>query len=197
MLKYILIYLKGIFIMAEPYSYLKQYYEAFDQFKIVSKTDPKGYITYANLNFAKISGYYREELLGKKHNIVRHPDMDKKVFENMWKTILSGHVWRGEVKNKRKDGSAYWTKSDIIPIFKDDIIVEFVSIREDITEKKLMELKLKKDSIFKKELFEALPNVSMLIHQEKGLVMCNNQFFKEFNVSSSEEFNKNYVILHS
>lgn len=178
--------------MNESYDYLKQYYDAVNHHKIVSKTDISGKIIFANKNFCKISGYSESELLNKPHSIVRHPDMSSKVFHQMWDTLLSGKVWRGEVKNKRKDGTSYWTKSDIIPIFENNKIVEFISFREDITQKKLMEMKLKKETEFKKELFNSLPNVSLLIHKEKGVVLTNNQFFEEFPFSTSEEFNKKH-----
>lgn len=107
---------------------------AIDKTLIISRADVYGTITDVNDNFCKISGYSREELIGKPHNIVRHPDMDKAVFANMWKTIQSKHIWQGEVKNRRKDGSSYYVMSYIIPILnRDDEIQEYLSIREDIT----------------------------------------------------------------
>ena len=80
-----------------------QYYHMVNHTNIVSKTDLKGNIIYANDKFCKISGYTREELEGHSHNIVRHPDMDKKVFRQMWETIRAGKIWEGRVKNKKKD----------------------------------------------------------------------------------------------
>ena len=72
----------------------------------MSKTDSKGIITYINEQFIAISGYERDELLGKPHNIVRHPDNSPEFFHEMWKELRSGKTWKGIVKNRRKDGSA-------------------------------------------------------------------------------------------
>ena len=83
---------------------------------IVSETDLKGIITYANRKFCEISGYTKEELLGQPHNIIRHPDMPKKAFETMWHSIKQGNVWSGLVKNLRKDGRYYWVETTITPV---------------------------------------------------------------------------------
>lgn len=114
---------------------LQEYKEAVDRSSIVSKTNKKGIITFVNDQFCEISGYTREELLGKSHNIVRHPDTPNKIFQEMWETILSGHAWKGVVKNAKKDGSAYWVNAAINPIIDSEgQIVEFIAIRTDITE---------------------------------------------------------------
>jgi aerotaxis receptor len=84
---------------------------------IVSSTDIKGIITYANRKFCEISGYSKEELTGKNHNIVRHPDMPKAAFKELWDTIQDGKEWMGIVKNLRKDGKYYWVYSHISPIY--------------------------------------------------------------------------------
>jgi len=98
---------------------------------IVSETDLKGVITYANRKFCEISGYSKEELIGKPHNIIRHPDMPKKAFETMWNTVKQGNVWTGLVKNLRKDGRYYWVETTITPI-KDDngIIIKYAAARK-------------------------------------------------------------------
>jgi len=82
---------------------------------IVSETDLKGNITYANRKFCEIAAYTREELIGKPHNIIRHPDMPKEAFVKMWSTIQSGQIWHGLVKNLRKDGKFYWVETEILP----------------------------------------------------------------------------------
>ncbi|WP_297443006.1 PAS domain-containing protein [Sulfurimonas sp.] len=92
----------------------KEYF--FDQNIIISQTDTKGVITYANRSFCKVSGYTNDELIGKPHNILRHPDMPKEVFKKMWETIQSGQAWNGLVKNLRKDGLFYWVDTEILPI---------------------------------------------------------------------------------
>ncbi len=113
---------------------LDEYKNAVDRSSIVSKTDRKGRITYINDQFCAISGYSREELIGKPHRIVRHEETPKEVFESMWKTILSGDAWHGVVKNKAKDGSPYWVDATINPILDHKgKIEEFIAIRSDIT----------------------------------------------------------------
>lgn len=84
---------------------------------IISQTDLKGVITYANRKFCEVSGYKASELIGESHNIVRHPDMPKAVFEKMWKNISNGKIWNGIIKNMRNDGKYYWTDTEIMPIY--------------------------------------------------------------------------------
>lgn len=92
----------------------------FDGRAIVSETDLNGIITFANRRFCEISGYSVSELVGEAHNIIRHPDMPKAAFEQLWKTILSGTIWHGLVKNLRKDGKYYWVDTEVSPIFDDN-----------------------------------------------------------------------------
>ncbi len=92
----------------------------FEQGLIISSTDLRGIITYANRKFCEISGYSKDELKGSNHNIVRHLDMPKAVFQNLWDTIRSGKEWTGIVKNLRKDGRYYWVYSHITPIKNND-----------------------------------------------------------------------------
>jgi aerotaxis receptor len=82
---------------------------------IVSQTDEKGNIIYANDDFCKIAQYEKDELIGQPHNIVRHSDMPRGAFENIWKTIKSGKIWKGVVKNRTKDGGYYWVNATIYP----------------------------------------------------------------------------------
>jgi PAS domain S-box-containing protein len=114
---------------------LGQYKEVVDISTIVSKTDIYGKVTYVNDAFVKISGFSKEELIGKNHNIVRHPEVPKAVFENLWQTINNKHMWQGEIKNLKKDGGYYVVKSVVMPILDSDgNITEFISVRHDITE---------------------------------------------------------------
>ncbi|MFN3830154.1 MAG: methyl-accepting chemotaxis protein [Tepidimonas ignava] len=97
---------------------------------LISVTDVKGRITYANNNFVAVSGYTREELLGQPHNIVRHPDMPEEAFRDMWHTILQeGRPWTGLVKNRRKNGDHYWVRANATPVREGDQIVGFLSVR--------------------------------------------------------------------
>ena len=86
---------------------------------IISRTDLNGNITFANEMFLYISGYNEDELIGKPHSILRHPDMPKAVFEELWKTIKETNKWEGIVKNLRKDNGYYWVYAEISGVFKD------------------------------------------------------------------------------
>ncbi|PLY08898.1 MAG: chemotaxis protein [Arcobacter sp.] len=100
---------------------------------IVSRTDLKGIITYANETFAEISNYEVDELIGKPHNIVRHPDMPKAVFDNLWKSLKNDGKWSGFVKNLRKDFGFYWVFAEISGVYKEGKLVEYKSIRTPIS----------------------------------------------------------------
>lgn len=115
-------------------SLLGEYKKAVDAGTIVSKTDVNGNITYVNDEFCKISGYSRNELLGKNHRIVKHPDVNPKIYKIMWKTILNKSIWKGVIKNRAKDGTDYYVKVTIVPILDiDSSIKEFIAIRYDVT----------------------------------------------------------------
>ena len=103
---------------------------------IVSQTDLKGVIIYANKKFSEVSGYSVHELVGQPHNIIRHPDMPKAVFARMWQTIGSGQVWNGLVKNLRKDGLYYWTEIEILPIRNhDEKVTGYIAVRRAASRK--------------------------------------------------------------
>ncbi len=96
---------------------------------LVSKTDLKGAITYANDAFVEISGFTREELIGQNHNMVRHPDMPPQAFADLWRTIKSGQPWQGLVKNRCKNGDYYWVKAFVVPVSKGDGVIGYMSVR--------------------------------------------------------------------
>ena len=97
---------------------------------IYSQTDLQGRITSVNHSFVTLSGYTREELMGKPHNVVRHPDMPKEAFADLWKSLKAGRPWRGLVKNRRKDGGYYWVAATVSPLRKDGRIVGYQSHRQ-------------------------------------------------------------------
>lgn len=119
---------------------LLAYKKATDENILCSITDSKGIIIYVNKIFCKVSKYSKSELLGKSHNIVNANFHPTTFFKHMWETIKRGKTWRGEVKNKAKDGSYYWLDSVIIPI-KDEkgTIIKYFSLRILITDKKQIE----------------------------------------------------------
>lgn len=120
--------------IADELNILQQYKDIVDENLIVSKTDIRGYIIYANKAFEEISGFSKEELIGKPHNIVRHPDMKSEVFKKLWNTILSKRAWRGLIKNRKKNGDSYYVDTVIKPLFDiDGNIKEFIALRKDVT----------------------------------------------------------------
>jgi methyl-accepting chemotaxis protein/aerotaxis receptor len=99
----------------------------------VTKTDTKGIITYTNDSFAEIAGFSREELIGKNHNLVRHPDMPEWAFKSLWDTVKAGHPWRGIVKNRAKSGDHYWVRATVAPITDKGTVVGYISLRKKPT----------------------------------------------------------------
>lgn len=98
---------------------------------IVSRTDLKGGITYANETFIAISGFSREELIGKNHNLVRHPDMPPAAFEDLWATLKNGRPWRGIVKNRSKNGDYYWVDALVVPVRSNNVTQGYMSVRTE------------------------------------------------------------------
>ena len=108
---------------------------------IMSSTNTDGIITSVSKAFCKITGYSEKELLGQKHNLIRHPDMSKDTFSDLWKTISAGNIWRGEIKNLKKDGGFYWVFATVTPDFDKNThkIIGYSAVRHDITAKKQVE----------------------------------------------------------
>ncbi|MBS0425195.1 MAG: PAS domain-containing protein [Proteobacteria bacterium] len=100
-----------------------------DDTLIVSTTDTKGRITYINSTFVEVSGFSEEELLGKAHNIVRHPDVPPEAFEDLWVTLKQGLPWTGLVKNRRKNGDFYWIKANATPLIENGKVTGYLSVR--------------------------------------------------------------------
>ncbi|MCK9454100.1 MAG: PAS domain S-box protein [Sulfurimonas sp.] len=126
---------------------LKQYKEAIEKSNIISKTDVNGVITFVNDEFCSISGYTRDELIGKNHNIVRHPDVPKEKFALLWRIIKDKRIYKDTVKNLAKDGTAFYVNTTIIPILDESQnIVEYIAIRYDVTKEMLL-----REELLKKE----------------------------------------------
>jgi c-di-GMP phosphodiesterase len=156
--------------LEEKIKILEQYKMVLDESSIVSKTDKRGIITYANDAFCRISGFSREELIGKAHNIGRHPDSSKEMFKELWNTIKSGNVWEGTFKNLTKDGQDYYVKSVIAPIFDEEgKIIEYISARNDVTE--LME----KEEIIQRQLKDHLTSLKSRTALFSDLEMFGNE----------------------
>ena len=100
---------------------------------LVSETDARGVIVYVDETFVKYSEYTLEELIGKSHNIIRHPDMPKSAFKELWSNVKSGKVWQGFVKNRTKNGKFYWVYATVFPFGKDHYLsVRKMANREEV-----------------------------------------------------------------
>lgn len=118
---------------------LKNYERAINEHSIVAKTDLRGVITFVNDMFCEVSGYEREEVIGKTHKIVNSGHHSKDFFQDMWGTIKSGKKWRATIQNKKKNGVYYWVDTTITPIKNlDNEIIEYIAIRTEVTETKTL-----------------------------------------------------------
>ena len=170
---------------------LLEYKKAVDASAIVSKADLKGIITYVNDIFCELSGYKKEELIGKPHNIVRHPDMPKELFKELWKTIQSKKIFKGIIKNKAKNGEIYYVASTIVPILDNNAeIIEYLSLRYDITE--LVEAKEKAEIAQKvKSIF--LANMSHEIRTPLNAIIGFSDILCESNIANEEKENAKII----
>ncbi|MGE4396892.1 MAG: PAS domain S-box protein [Sulfurimonas sp.] len=136
---------------------LKQYKEAIEKSNIISKTDVNGIITFVNDEFCAISGYSKDELIGRNHNIVRHPDVPKEKFALLWETIKNKNIYKDTVKNLAKDGTAFYVNTTIIPILDESQnIAEYIAIRYDVTKEMLLREELIKKEAEYEELNRSL-----------------------------------------
>ena len=167
---------------------LQDYINIVNQNVIISSTNIQGVITEVSEAFCEISGYKKDELIGKSHNIVRHPNTPTSFYKEMWNTLLSKKEWRGEIKNLAKNGDIYWTYAIITPIFKNNQIIGFTSIKSDITNKKhIEELSITDEltKIYNRRFFnikiEEEINRAKRDKKELCLIILDIDFFKQYN----------------
>ena len=169
----------------------KQYIELIDKYVITSKTNKKGIITDVSDAFTKISGYSKNEIIGKAHSIVAHPDTPKELYKNMWETILSGKIYKGEIKNLNKSGAEYWIETTITPkTDKYKNVLGFSAIIRDITDKKRIEEYSITDALtglYNRRFFDTNFNKEYKISKrdKKNLVLLiiDIDYFKQYNDS--------------
>ena len=179
-------------------AFLNGYKLALDAGNIVSKSDLSGRITYVNDKFCEVSAFEREELIGKAHSIVRHPDSDSTLFGELWETIQSKQMWRGILKNRKKNGGYYWVDMTIVPILDEsDEIVEYISVRHEITE--LIEYQEKLEHVLTTDALTEFGNRHRLMKDifelpNPSLALINIDNFREINDFYGHDFGDALII---
>lgn len=178
----------------------EQYIKAIEESNIVSKTDIHGIITFVNDEFCNISKFSKEELLGRSHNIVRHPHVSDSTFKLLWNTINNKQTYKGTVKNRAKDGTDFYLNTTIIPILdNDNNIKEFIAIRYDVTNEFRLKLALDKKQkiLFMQSRFASLGQMIANISHQWRQPLSELQFAL-FNLkkASDKQDSKNSTIYY-
>lgn len=163
-----------------------------DKYVIFSSTNLVGNITEVSQAFCKATGYSKEELIGKKHNIIRHPSMSSETYKEMWGNLVQNKIWTGELKNQKKDGTPYWVLSTISPAYdRHGTKIGYTSIRQDITNQKMVEELSITDAltgIFNRRHFNSLFPKMIQSAQRKNDLFC----FLVLDIDHFKFYNDNY-----
>ena len=168
---------------------LSKYVQVIDEHVLTSTTDTKGNITSVSQAFCDISEYSKDELIGTNHSLIRHEDMTNETFDEIWSTISKGNIWKGEIKNKKKNGGYYWVDATVSPVFDDKKrIIAYTAIRHNITDKKKIEEISITDELttlynkrYFNQIFEKELNNAKRHHQDFALAILDVDFFKQYN----------------
>ena len=175
----------------EVINLLHQYKNAIDSSLIVSMTDLNGFIKYANDNFCRSSGYSKEELIGKSHNILRDLNNHTSLFSNLWSTIKDKKIWNGTLSNLKKNGETYYINMTIVPLLdRNQEIKEYMALSEDVTQEVIFKKELTSQKERINTIFNTQENIVVIVDEENGIVDANRRFFEVFEFNDLEDYKK-------